>query len=281
MILKKQGLTCLILLLMITTLALSGCTEDGGNEDQVTPPADVFREYLSMSTSGDMEGALELTDIKFSDNYTEYKKDIIQNNSLGDLGSIQLNSIETKYEEDLTGDVKRYIQTVISKEENRFGIDVEDYAVLYINYSVKGQSGSQTLDLELLSLKIDGDWYLGFWFMIPKEDDPDTQSNFSLETEKTGANEWKITIEETRVLTELYPTDLSYAIRNGDGQILVQYQPFPDNSGVTDGNGMTWNDRDGDSKVSPGDILTVSNFYIQSGFYVQISGKAFGEVKLP
>lgn len=266
---------------MITTLALSGCTEDGGNGEQVTPPADIFREYLSRSSSGDMEGALELTDIKFSDNYTKYKKDIIQNNSLANFESIQLNSIETKYEDDLSLDVENYIHTVISKEEGRFGIDVEEYAVLYINYSVKGQSESQTLNLELLSLKIEGDWYLGFWFMIPKEEDPDTQSNFSLETEKMGSNEWKVTIEETRVLTELYPSDLMYAIRNSEGQTLVQFQSFPENSGITDGNGMTWNDKDGDSKVTPGDTLTISNFYIQSGYYVQISGKAFGEVKLP
>ncbi len=152
----KTKLIASLTIFLFIFLLVSGCTEE--NNDDKADPEDRFREYIHLIDEGELDDALELTDFKFSDNESaenEMKEELME------IEEISINSLDIKYENDLNQTQKETIDQFIPNIEDALDIEIDDYAIIRGNFTVKETWDSQNYYNEesYFCIYVDNNWY--------------------------------------------------------------------------------------------------------------------------
>ncbi|GEM_PF-5233335 len=160
-------LKILLLLILILTLAASGCLEDELPEPGDTPEG-TFHEYVARVNDRDGEGALRWTTASFMEGtiFEEENEEFVKAVDNGYMSIVDYEILDVVHEEDMTRDESIKAQDVADHVEEYGNVSVQETSILEVGIEVmfdfpdmdepKGDAGI-TLTT---ALKIENIWYL-------------------------------------------------------------------------------------------------------------------------
>lgn len=156
MIRKKPTALVLLVLLLLTGVAITGCVDESEAENT---PKETMRNYITKIDEGDAQGAMNYTDIKFNETlYEEYTG----GNQTQDI-ELTINSLEVTHKDEMDSVNKSYMEDAVPKIEENLSVEIEDYCSVKANITYEGDNQTNTGSNSFVLLKIDSKWYVSLY----------------------------------------------------------------------------------------------------------------------
>ena len=127
-------------------------------------PEEVFKQYYDKINNGDLDGALNLTLMKFA---TEENRTQQANNLHTWISQAEYQNVVTFHKdnmtENMTKEAERYIETYIDNYSHFYitNVSVEDYCIVHSTVIIETPEGETiTKTRDTIFVLIDSNWYL-------------------------------------------------------------------------------------------------------------------------
>ncbi len=259
---KKIISSIIISLMLISTVFITGCMDDG--DEGGDTPEELIVELVQDMNDDDYQGVLNQTDFKFNKTYYNHTLKEIKED---DLEEIKINSIDVNYEEDMNETIKENVQENIPKLEENLSVEVDNFCSIEMNFT-RIDSG-QTDDIKFVSLYIDSEWYISYYLMYHIDSGSSNTDNTtkSLSGRITLFEEgWVVEIDAGTVdwsadMITFYNHVDDYSISKAEGTTGFKNEPgvgYDLDKDGTDDVAVVWEDIDFNGKINAGDKFQIT-----------------------